>query len=144
MGEFVTTGRIKDWNGVQIRTAAPLHGNAGGAPEYYVPDPTTQVDFHFYGSRPKAVLRTIVSEPLTREERALVARTLRQRGVRGPIRIPKKMSGDEITVILDAADAPLITQEDLRLEVGEPLDRKSMVTTYGPNWYDITEPLEEA
>jgi hypothetical protein len=42
-GEYLTTGRVKDWTGVRGRRALPLGGTTGGAPEYLFPDPEGQI-----------------------------------------------------------------------------------------------------
>ena len=39
----ISTGQLVDVNGVTVRSALPLHGNRGGAPEFLVPEPAVQI-----------------------------------------------------------------------------------------------------
>lgn len=39
----ISTGQLVDVNGVTVRSALPLHGNKGGAPEFLVPEPVVQI-----------------------------------------------------------------------------------------------------
>jgi RHS repeat-associated protein len=43
-GRFVSEGILQDTTGVSVKTADPLHGNAGGLPEVVIPNPAQQVN----------------------------------------------------------------------------------------------------
>jgi RHS repeat-associated protein len=42
--EYLSTAKVRDWTGVEPRSALPLDGNAGGAPELLFPDPEQQLN----------------------------------------------------------------------------------------------------
>lgn len=46
-GEWTSVGTLKSANGVQVRSALPLDGNAGGLTEYLVPDVQQQIEFRY-------------------------------------------------------------------------------------------------
>jgi hypothetical protein len=42
--EYLSTAKVRDWTGVEPRSALPLGGNSGGAPELLFPDPEQQLN----------------------------------------------------------------------------------------------------